>query len=102
MIHDPHGAAHRRYGAGSECLFLVRPDGYVGYRSQPALLDPLMEYLGRVLLRRTLFPSASGADESIQRMHAPGRRVELFVRVVEPEALERAPRCELTPPEAMS
>jgi transposase InsO family protein len=22
----PHGAAHQRYGAGSECLFLVRPD----------------------------------------------------------------------------
>ena len=50
VIADPHGAAHRRYGAGSECLFLVRPDGYVGYRSQPALLDPLMEHLGRILL----------------------------------------------------
>jgi hypothetical protein len=34
VIHDPDGAAHRRYGAGSECLFLVRPDGYIGYRSQ--------------------------------------------------------------------
>jgi hypothetical protein len=50
VLHDAHGAAHRRYGAGSECLFLVRPDGYVGYRSQPALLDPLMEHLGRIFV----------------------------------------------------
>jgi hypothetical protein len=42
---DPGGALHRLYGAGSECLFLFRPDGYVGFRSQPATHDPLIDYL---------------------------------------------------------
>ncbi|MEI8258350.1 MAG: FAD-dependent monooxygenase, partial [Deltaproteobacteria bacterium] len=46
---DPGGALHRRYGAGSECLFLFRPDGYVAFRSQPAHGDALMRYLDGVL-----------------------------------------------------
>lgn len=50
VVFDPHRAAHRRYGAGSECLYLVRPDGYVAYRSQPAVLDALMQYLARILV----------------------------------------------------
>jgi hypothetical protein len=45
---DSDGAAHRRYGARSACLYLVRPDGYIGYRSQPPDADKLAAYLGRV------------------------------------------------------
>jgi 2-polyprenyl-6-methoxyphenol hydroxylase-like FAD-dependent oxidoreductase len=48
VVLDSEGAAHRRYGAGSECLYLVRPDGYIGYRSQPAELGPLSTYLRKV------------------------------------------------------
>jgi 2-polyprenyl-6-methoxyphenol hydroxylase-like FAD-dependent oxidoreductase len=36
IVLDAEGDLHRRYGAGSECLYLIRPDGYVGFRSQPA------------------------------------------------------------------
>jgi len=50
IVLDPHGAAHRRYGAGSECLFLVRPDGYIAFRSQPATLVPLMRHLSGIFV----------------------------------------------------
>jgi 2-polyprenyl-6-methoxyphenol hydroxylase-like FAD-dependent oxidoreductase len=46
ILLDPKGSLHRRYGAGSECLYLVRPDGYVGFRSQPAAWKGLEEHLG--------------------------------------------------------
>ena len=52
VLLDPKGALHRRYGAGSECLYLVRPDGYVGFRSQPASWKALEEHLSTLLLER--------------------------------------------------
>ncbi len=45
---DPDGAAHNRYGAGAECLYLVRPDGYVAFRAQPADGDALDAYFTRI------------------------------------------------------
>jgi 2-polyprenyl-6-methoxyphenol hydroxylase-like FAD-dependent oxidoreductase len=45
VVLDPEGALHRRYGAGSECLYLIRPDGYVAFRSQPADAAALDAYL---------------------------------------------------------
>ena len=48
LILDNEGLCHRRYGAASECLYLVRPDGYIAFRSQPAAAAPLHEYLRRV------------------------------------------------------
>ena len=50
MVLDATGAVHERYGARSECLYLVRPDGYVGYRSQPADGDKLLAYLERIFV----------------------------------------------------
>ena len=50
VLLDPEGALHRRFGARSECLYLIRPDGYVGYRCQPATLEPLLRYLDRIFL----------------------------------------------------
>jgi hypothetical protein len=50
VVLDPEGTFHRRYGAGAECLYLVRPDGYIAYRSQPADGGKLMEYLARVFV----------------------------------------------------
>jgi 2-polyprenyl-6-methoxyphenol hydroxylase-like FAD-dependent oxidoreductase len=47
---DSELSAHHRYGAASECLYLIRPDGYVGYRSQPADQPQLSRYLSKIFL----------------------------------------------------
>ncbi|MGE0369839.1 MAG: FAD-dependent monooxygenase [Candidatus Dadabacteria bacterium] len=36
---------HKDFGAARASLYLVRPDGYVGFRNQPASLEDLDEYL---------------------------------------------------------
>ncbi|MEM8660901.1 MAG: hypothetical protein AAGF35_08455 [Pseudomonadota bacterium] len=33
IIHDQRGALHDTYGAQSPCIYLIRPDGYIAYRS---------------------------------------------------------------------
>ena len=48
VLLDTDGALHRRYGAGAECLYLVRPDGYVGFRSQPVDAGALVAHLDRI------------------------------------------------------
>jgi hypothetical protein len=48
LILDPERSLHYRYGAETECLYLVRPDGYVGYRSEPATTSAFHDYLGRI------------------------------------------------------
>jgi 2-polyprenyl-6-methoxyphenol hydroxylase-like FAD-dependent oxidoreductase len=50
VLLDPKSYLHRRYGAGSECLYLIRPDGYVGFRSQPAMWKALEEHLSMILV----------------------------------------------------
>ncbi|QRN98614.1 FAD-dependent monooxygenase [Archangium violaceum] len=35
VLADEGGAVHRRFGAGAECFYLIRPDGYVGHRERP-------------------------------------------------------------------
>ena len=49
VLLDPDGDLEKRYGASTECLYLIRPDLYVGYRSQPADLDKLVAYLRTIL-----------------------------------------------------
>ena len=49
VLLDPDGEAEKRYAATTECLYLVRPDLYVGYRSQPADEQKLADYLGTIL-----------------------------------------------------
>ena len=48
VLPDPTGDLHRRYGADAACLYLIRPDGYVGYRAQPPDAEKLRAYLCRV------------------------------------------------------
>jgi Aromatic-ring hydroxylase, C-terminal len=48
LVHDPDRALHPRYGAQTACLYLIRPDGYVGYRSTQPTASGLREYLDRV------------------------------------------------------
>ncbi len=50
VLFDGEGELHRRFGARSECLYLVRPDGYVAYRSQPADEHRFSAYLDRLFV----------------------------------------------------
>jgi 2-polyprenyl-6-methoxyphenol hydroxylase-like FAD-dependent oxidoreductase len=50
VVLDTSKTLHRRYGAGSECLYLIRPDGYVGFRSQPASWQALEAHLQGILV----------------------------------------------------
>lgn len=46
---DPDLAVHETYCADSECLYLIRPDGYIGFRGQPAKLGPVEDHLNKIL-----------------------------------------------------
>ena len=39
-VQDPTGSFRQAYGADSPCLYLIRPDGYVGYRAAPVRARP--------------------------------------------------------------
>ncbi len=51
-LRDPDAALHRRYGAAAPCLYLIRPDGHVGYRALPPAADKLAAYLDRLFIPR--------------------------------------------------
>jgi 2-polyprenyl-6-methoxyphenol hydroxylase-like FAD-dependent oxidoreductase len=48
---DPGDGLHRALGAGLPTVVLVRPDGYVGFRGQPADPEPLARHLDGYLVR---------------------------------------------------
>jgi FAD binding domain len=50
ILIDPDGSLHRGYKAHSACLYLLRPDGYTGYRALPPDPHRLREYLERLLI----------------------------------------------------
>lgn len=47
---DTTGRAHERYGATEPCFYLVRPDGYVGFRGMSADGQRLRAHLGQVVV----------------------------------------------------
>jgi hypothetical protein len=51
VLADEDGSVHRRFGAGAECFYLVRPDGYVGHRERPIDTKRLDAELARRLGR---------------------------------------------------
>ncbi len=53
ILLDPQGKCHHRYSATGECLYLIRPDGYIGYRTQPADVFKLWAYLQKINLFQT-------------------------------------------------
>jgi len=42
---DPSGVAHDRYGLVGAGVYLLRPDGYIAFRSEGMSLEPVVEYL---------------------------------------------------------
>ena len=50
ILLDPQGKLHTLYGAHKAALYLIRPDSYIGFRSQPIAEEQLIGYLGKVLL----------------------------------------------------
>ena len=47
---DHLGELHHRFGARGPCLYLVRPDGYLGYRAMPPDPGKLAGYLRRIFI----------------------------------------------------
>ncbi len=45
----PDGSVHKRYTASELCPHLIRPDGYIGWRSPTLNADNLLDYLGNPL-----------------------------------------------------
>jgi hypothetical protein len=49
---DSRGRVYEKLHVTQPALVVVRPDGYIGYRCQPADGKALLEYLGRYLVRK--------------------------------------------------
>lgn len=49
-IFDPGHKLHAEYHAAGAGIYLIRPDGYIGYRSFPPQATRLADFLGRLFL----------------------------------------------------
>jgi hypothetical protein len=52
VLFDADGDLDHRYGAGAECQYVLRPDLYVGFRSQPAEEASLFAWLASVFIAK--------------------------------------------------
>jgi 2-polyprenyl-6-methoxyphenol hydroxylase-like FAD-dependent oxidoreductase len=52
VLRDSDHGTHKTYGASASCLYLIRPDGYVGFRSHLAGEPQLSDYVIRHLTAR--------------------------------------------------
>lgn len=43
---------HKDFGAAKASLYLIRPDGYIAFRNQPARSEDLFEYMSKIFLPR--------------------------------------------------
>jgi 2-polyprenyl-6-methoxyphenol hydroxylase-like FAD-dependent oxidoreductase len=50
VLLDPDGAAEDAYGATAECVYVIRPDLYIGHRCQPASVERVLEHFAKVLI----------------------------------------------------
>lgn len=48
ILLDKQRMVHERYGATADCLYLIRPDRFIGYRSLPPRQDKLEKYLTKI------------------------------------------------------
>lgn len=49
VLIDSQDYLHAKFHADRPCLYLIRPDGYVGYRSRPPVASKFRDYLQTVL-----------------------------------------------------
>jgi 2-polyprenyl-6-methoxyphenol hydroxylase-like FAD-dependent oxidoreductase len=49
VLLDPDGELERAYAASTECAYVIRPDLWIGYRSQPADPAKLLSWFGSFL-----------------------------------------------------
>jgi len=68
VLLDGSRSLHELYGARAESLYLVRPDGYIGFRGQPAEAGPLIDYF------RSKYADASGGEDHLNREGIGGKR----------------------------
>ncbi|NDJ18556.1 FAD-dependent monooxygenase [Myxacorys almedinensis] len=50
ILLDPQRELHTIYGIYQQSLYFIRPDGYIGLRSQPANEKQLLDYLNKVFI----------------------------------------------------
>ena len=48
IVGDPELSLHKRYGAETACLYLIRPDGYVAFRSHGVGDEALQSYFAKI------------------------------------------------------
>jgi hypothetical protein len=84
VLHDVDGQAFARLGVERAAHFLVRPDGYVAYRSGSADLNGLQRYLAGWL------PGAGAAPTAETSAGREQRRFTRACDQIEPKAAPRA------------
>lgn len=75
VLLDGSRSLHELYGASAESLYPIRPDGYVGFRGQPAEVEPLIEYL------RSKYADALGGQAHVGGVPGPDHRSEALIEV---------------------
>ncbi len=50
VIVDNDSGMHARYAVTSDCAYLIRPDGYIGFRTHPVVPDAMLGYLTNLFL----------------------------------------------------
>jgi 3-(3-hydroxy-phenyl)propionate hydroxylase len=50
VLMDGEGYGHEKYGASAACLYLIRPDWYIGFRGGIADSDHLFDYLAKIFV----------------------------------------------------
>ena len=56
--------AQRAFNVVGQCMFLVRPDGYVAFRSQPVDVNATVQYLQGTMGVKTLMQVDQGIEEA--------------------------------------
>jgi 2-polyprenyl-6-methoxyphenol hydroxylase-like FAD-dependent oxidoreductase len=78
VLQDESGTLHKQYGANAASLYLIRPDGYISFRSQPLAAEPLLEYLSRLFL----LDGRRSYQEIQKNMNAASEIIKRELRVV--------------------
>ena len=59
FVKDTAATVHHRYGAGVPSVYVIRPDGYIGFRGLGSDPLPVLEYFGKIF-EPVAEPSSAG------------------------------------------